>query len=115
MPTNRITIDVDRSFFRFLVSLLRSIILFRKIPIIRKTSKGFHLIIYLPYLISNTQMLKYRKLLLDDERRIMLDFSSRFKPKQVLFDEKIVTETINGRTTILKYSKPTYIYGRGST
>ena len=87
LTTNRITVDIDKNIFLVLVSFFRFLILFRKFPKIRKTKRGFHLSIYLPYLISDSSLKKYRLLLFDDRKRIFMD-DVPFKPKQVLFDEK---------------------------
>jgi len=107
MTTNRITVDIDKSFLKFAISLVRFLLVFRRLPRIKKTRRGWHLWIYLDKLISDKEMIKLRKLLLDDSKRIKLDMVCKFKPKQVLFHEKIVTEVKEGKVKVIqKYSKP---------
>jgi len=92
VTTNRITVDIDGSFFTLLHSLLRCLVLCRIVPFIRKTSKGYHLWFYLPQNVTDREMYRLRLLLFDDKNRVRLDMKCKFKPKQVLFDEKKVID-----------------------
>ena len=103
MLTNRITIDIDGNFFVFIHSVLRCLALLRRLPSWRKTSKGYHLWVYLDRLITEKEMYKYRLLLFDDRKRVRLDMTCRLKPKQVLFDEKIITEYDGKKVNIIKH------------
>ncbi|HDJ96623.1 MAG TPA: hypothetical protein ENG45_00945 [Candidatus Aenigmarchaeota archaeon] len=103
MLTNRITIDIDGNFFVFVHSFIRCLILFSKVPRYRKTSKGYHLWIYLDRLITEKELYKYRLLLFDDRKRVKLDMRCRLKPKQVLFDEKKITEFDGKNVRVIKH------------
>lgn len=104
MTTNRITVDIDKSLIRFILSYLRFIFLFKKKPKFRKTSRGYHLWLYFDRKMSDKDMFKYRKLLFDDENRIRLDMVCITKPRQILFDEKIVVLIENGKKEKIRHA-----------
>jgi len=100
MTTKRITIDIDRKYdWKLPVAIVRMLIIFRKFPKIERTKKGWHLTVYLDNNISNRKMFLYRKLLFDDERRILLDMVCKYKPKQVLFEFKRIVVIEDGKIT----------------
>lgn len=88
----RLTVDIDSDNVLMLFnSLARGLYFLKRFPdIIRKTERGFH-VIYKGIKISEREMFKYRKLLLDDENRQRLDRLSSLRNKQVLFTEKTTT------------------------
>jgi hypothetical protein len=84
----RVTVDLDsQSIWKMVWYAMKGSILLRKLPEIRKTSKGWHLIFRnLP--ITEEESLNYRRRLGDDPNRILLDSICKKKIKQVLFTEK---------------------------
>jgi hypothetical protein len=84
----RVTVDLDSpSIWKMVWYAMKGSILLRKLPEIRKTSKGWHLIFRnLP--ITEEESLNYRRKLGDDPNRILLDSICKKKIKQVLFTEK---------------------------
>jgi hypothetical protein len=89
----RVTIDLDSKnpFILFWV-LLKGLCICKKLPdSIRKSpnKKGYH-IIWSGLNITENQMLRYRRLIGDDENRIKLDSSSKKRVKQILFTKKRV-------------------------
>ena len=82
----RVTIDVDHQ-FNFL-QIQKGIEMFGRFPEIRKSpsGRGYHLI-WRNLQISWEESMKYRRLLGDDPRRIMIDKVSR-GATQVLFSKK---------------------------
>ena len=87
----RVTIDLDtKSKFALFKTLFRGCAYFMKIPEIRETAKGYH-IIWRGLNITEEQCYTYRYKLGDDKKRIQLDMCSDKRIKQVLFREKVVT------------------------
>jgi len=87
----RVTIDYDsESYIGLLWRILKGIFLCKKLPNIKKSSKGYHLV-WSGLNISERDMFKYRKIIGDDKNRIRLDRCSKKRIKQVLFTEKITT------------------------
>jgi hypothetical protein len=84
----RVTSDIDGNALRMIYYAIKGTILLRRIPHIRRTSKGWHLIWHNIPNITEEESLKYRMMLGDDEKRIALDMLCKKKIKQVLFVEK---------------------------
>lgn len=87
----RVTIDLDSSSkIRLKWALLKGRLLCGKpADEIYRTRRGFHLL-WFNVPITEEQMFRYRKILNDDKKRIELDKECEKKPKQVLFDTKII-------------------------
>lgn len=87
----RVTIDIDKTNpITLFTCLMKGIIVCKRLPKkIRRTSKGFHIVWY-GLNIDKRTMLKYRLLIGDDKKRVMLDMKARKRITQVLFCEKIV-------------------------
>jgi hypothetical protein len=84
----RVTVDLDsQSIWRMVYYAMKGVILLKKLPEIRKTSKGWHLI-FRSLHITEEESLNYRRRLGDDPNRILLDMLCKKKIKQVLFTEK---------------------------
>jgi hypothetical protein len=66
----------------------------KKADKIYRTRRGFH-ITWSGLQISEEQSLRYRKLIGDDPKRILLDSMCKKKPKQILFDKKTITRLDN--------------------
>ena len=83
--------DLDYRYHpKVLISLIKGIILCRKLPCqIRKTGRGWHYI-WRGLPISEEQSYIYRKILYDDAKRVQLDRSlgKRRKQTQILFFRK---------------------------
>ena len=87
----RVTIDIDSKSKKCLYwCVFRGLLYFRKMPDIRKTMRGFH-VIWRGLKINEKESYEYRKRLGDDWKRIELDKASPKRLKQVLFTEKVVT------------------------
>jgi len=92
-------------------------ILMRKLPEVRVTTKGLHLI-WRENNISEKTMLVYRFILLDDINRILLDMSSPLRVKQVLFvkkeviyhEKEEVKKKITLREFIIKKIKEVFVW-----
>ncbi len=87
----RVSIDIDdKNPLKLMFIIAKGIFICKRFPKkIRITKRGFH-IIWRGLNIDEKTMYKYRKLLGDDETRIMLDQSSPKRLKQVLFSDKKV-------------------------
>jgi len=86
----RVTVDIDtKNPLVLLTAILKGIILCRSFPEIESSRRGFHLIWY-GLNIDEETMLRYRRIIGDDENRIRLDSISDKRIKQVLFTEKKV-------------------------
>jgi len=84
----RVTVDIDsKNPIVLTIAIIKGIILCRSFPQIEKSRRGFHLIWH-GLNIDEKKMLLYRRLIGDDENRIMLDSISDKRIKQVLFTEK---------------------------
>lgn len=72
------------------LSLLKGIILCRKFPEIYRTGRGkFHLI-FRGINANEKEIMRLRRLIGDDKKRIHLDTVCKLKPQQILFTKKTV-------------------------
>lgn len=84
------TIDLDfKNPLKMCVVIIKGILINRKIPSIRETRKGYHLI-WRGLKIPEREMFKRRMVIGDDRNRIRLDMASPKRINQVLFCEKRV-------------------------
>lgn len=92
----RITIDIDTKNPIFLFrTFFYGLIMYRKLPnLFHITKKGYHLG-WINVKISEDDMFRHRLLLGDDKRRILLDRICLCKPRQTLFNRKIIFQ--NGK------------------
>lgn len=71
-------------------SVLKGVILCRKFPEIYRTGSGkFHLI-FRGVNANEEEMMRLRRLIGDDKKRIHLDKVCKLKPQQILFTKKVV-------------------------
>lgn len=100
----RITVDIDSdSKLNLLWKLSKGLLLCRKIPEIKRTSRGYHLIWY-GLKISFKRHFLYRKFIGDDENRIRLDMNPK-RLGQVLFTEKRVFLMKGRKLKPIKYCR----------
>ncbi|MFH8087003.1 MAG: hypothetical protein QW609_04255 [Candidatus Aenigmatarchaeota archaeon] len=97
----RITCDIDKGIPFLFFTIFKGLILIGKKPdeIIR-TKKGFHVIWYNVNIPYETHF-AYRKVLGDDEKRIMADLDNK-RVSQVLFDIKKIYIKRNGKWELLE-------------
>jgi len=94
----RITVDIDtKNPLVLFNSLLRGLILLRKIPFIEESNRGFHLIWH-GVDMPESDTYKYRLLIGDDENRVRLDMISEKRIKQVLFTHKTFIDLTSIKT-----------------
>jgi len=99
----RITIDLDNcSVLKLFFTIFKGLVLCRKFPDeIEKTKRGFHLI-YFDVPISIRKHYAYRYFIGDDYERIKFDMNKK-RAIQVLFNEKVVYQKVNGVWKRVKY------------